>query len=300
MSHIAISSAPIALFRIGPPRANSLRNMACHRRSIANADCADHVALGQLMDRRLDRLRLPFAGALADARDAVVGEHPGEHPVAPAGADQMGLDPRNPAVAAACGHDRLPPLRRGPPVPFQWEIRPAVKLPARATRATGLDRLVLAPRILRADGRGDVGSDRRGHGRRRVHGPDLFAGAQRRVRARLACGARDPAAAPCRRVAPPRREHRAGVGLGGVERRLAGGDARRRRRPGVRAHAQRQPRRDQHRRARARQARAVREAPVQHARRRPRDGPGRDAAAGGRTRSASSIANGRRPASPAR
>ena len=72
---------------------------------------ADDVALGELMDRRLDRLRLPFAGTLAHTGDAVVGEHPGEHPVAPAGADQMGLDPRNPAVAAARGHDRLPQLR---------------------------------------------------------------------------------------------------------------------------------------------------------------------------------------------
>ena len=38
MSQSAISIAPIALFRIGPPRANSLRNMSRHSRSISNAE----------------------------------------------------------------------------------------------------------------------------------------------------------------------------------------------------------------------------------------------------------------------
>ena len=52
----------------------------------------------ELVDRRLDRLGLPLAGALADALDAVVGVDLGEHPVAPAGADQVGLDPGHPAV----------------------------------------------------------------------------------------------------------------------------------------------------------------------------------------------------------
>jgi hypothetical protein len=38
MSHSAISMAPMAELRIGPPRANSLRNMSCHRRSMLKAD----------------------------------------------------------------------------------------------------------------------------------------------------------------------------------------------------------------------------------------------------------------------
>ena len=304
MSHSAISIAPIALFRIGPPRANSLRNIACHRRSIANADWPIDVALGQLLDRRLDRLRLPFAGALADARDAVVGEDLGEHPVAPARADQVGLDPRDPAVAAARGHDRLPTLRRGPPVPFQWRNpTPRSSSPRRpgATRATGARSA--------SPGAAHPWSRRERRRWRRSAWAWSAAGSwPGPIRWR---------SAPCTGSPGRPRPRSGGVRLADVsrrlgestaqawgweelQRRLAGGDPRRRRRPGVRAHPQRQPRRDQHRRARPRQARAVREAAVQHARGRARDVPGRGTRAGACTRSASSIANGRRPPSPGR
>jgi hypothetical protein len=108
MSQSAISSAPIALLRIGPPR----ELVAEHRQPEAldrERRLPDHVALGELMDRRLDRLGLPLAGALADALDAVVGVDLREHPVAPAGPDQEGLDPGH---AAVLGH-RLAPSRSG-------------------------------------------------------------------------------------------------------------------------------------------------------------------------------------------
>src|SRR5690606_22280191 len=102
----------------------------------------DHVTLGELVDRRLDRLRLPFAGALADAGDAVVGEHACEHPVAPAGADQMGLDPGDAAVAGGGGHRRLHEVAAVLPGVFAGEIRGAVKRARRdATRAPAADRL---------------------------------------------------------------------------------------------------------------------------------------------------------------
>ena len=260
---------------------------------------ADDVALGQLVDRRLDRLRLPLAGALADAGDAVVGEHPGEHPVAPAGADQMGLNARDPAVAAARGHGRLQTLRQVPPGLSRRNPRPGQA--RRRVRPVGDSRSgrrwFNAVGCLWTDGRSSVGDDSRGHGRRRLHGSDLFARAQRGLRPRLAGRARDPARARRRGVAPARRERRPGLGLGRGHRRLAGGDPRRRCRPGARPDPQRQPRRDQHRRARPRQARAVREAALQHPRGRARDVP-RRRAAGACIRSASCIANGRRWPSP--
>ena len=70
---------------------------------------ADHMALGELRDRRLDGRGLPFAGALADAGDAVVGVDLREHPVAPARADQVGVDSRHPAMPGPLlAHRRLP------------------------------------------------------------------------------------------------------------------------------------------------------------------------------------------------
>ena len=54
-----------------------------------------------MLDDRLDRLRLELAGALADAADAVVREDVGEDPVAPARADDVGVDARDAAILAA-------------------------------------------------------------------------------------------------------------------------------------------------------------------------------------------------------
>ena len=81
---------------------------------------ADDDAARQLLDDGFDRLRLEFAGAFADAADAVVCEDMGEDPVAPFRVDDVGVDACDAAILAAVDDHAAASLRAVPEPPIRF------------------------------------------------------------------------------------------------------------------------------------------------------------------------------------